>query len=171
MSGISLFIDFAKRGGKVFFFGMCATVATWLFLGDGFIVFGILHLIGFAIVVAPFFLRFGRWNIIPGLLIILASLPLGRIVGPYWLVWLGIHPSSFYSVDYVPVIPWLGVVLIGMAIGFFLYPGGKRRFKIALPETKALDFVCVMGRNSLAIYLIHQPVIVAVLLVMASLAV
>lgn len=169
MSGQALCVDFAKRGGKVFFFGMCATLATWLFIGDGFIVFGILHLIGFAIVIAPLFLRFGRWNIIPGLAIVLASLPLSRISGPYWLVWLGVHPSSFYSVDYVPVVPWLGVVLIGMAIGFLLYPGGKRRFKISLPETKVLDAVCLMGRNSLAIYLIHQPVIVAVLLAVMSL--
>lgn len=170
LSGTSLFLDFAKRGGKVFFFGMCATIATWLFIGDGFIVFGILHLIGFAIIVAPLFLRLGRWNIIPGLLIILASVPLSRIAGPYWLVWFGVHPSSFYSVDYVPVVPWLGVVLIGMAVGFLLYPGGKRRFKIALPETKTLDAVCMMGRNSLVIYLIHQPIIVAVLLAMTYLS-
>ncbi|WP_342676056.1 heparan-alpha-glucosaminide N-acetyltransferase [Methanofollis sp. UBA420] len=164
MTGLSLWFEYGRRGGKVFLFGMLATLATWIFLGEGFIVFGILHLIGFAIIAAPFFLRFGRWNFLAGAAFVLAALPLGHITGPSWLIPLGIHPAGFYSVDYVPLVPWLGVALIGMAIGFLLYPGGTRQFSVPEMEGRGVDALCMMGRNSLAIYLLHQPVIVAVLL-------
>ncbi|WP_067053129.1 heparan-alpha-glucosaminide N-acetyltransferase [Methanofollis ethanolicus] len=164
MTGLSLCFEYGRRGGKVFLFGMLATLATWIFLGEGFIVFGILHLIGFAIITAPFFLRFGRWNLFVGAAIILAAVPIGNLAGPSWLIPLGIPPAGFYSVDYVPIVPWLGVALIGMAIGFLLYPGGRRRFGVPAMEGRGADALCMMGRNSLAIYLLHQPVIVAVLL-------
>jgi len=163
-TGLSLWLDYGRRGAKIFAFGLLATIATWLFIGDGFIVFGILHLIGTAIILAPFFLRFGRWNLLMGAGIVLAALPLDRVTGPYWLVPLGIHPAVFYSVDYVPLIPWLGVALIGMGAGFLLYPGGKRRFFLPAFNLAGSEIVCAMGRNSLLIYLIHQPVIVALLL-------
>ncbi len=59
-----------KRGLWIFFWGMGVTLATWLFLGDGFVVFGILHLIGFSIGLAyPFLLlspRFGFLNLALG---------------------------------------------------------------------------------------------------------
>jgi uncharacterized membrane protein len=162
--GLSLWLDYGRRGGKIFAFGMLATLATWLFLGEGFIVFGILHLIGCAIIAAPFFLRFGRWNFLVGAAIILAAVPFGSLAGSYWLIPLGIPPAGFYSVDYVPLVPWLGVALIGMAIGFVLYPGGRRLFGVPAMEGRGVEALCAMGRNSLAVYLLHQPVIVAVLL-------
>jgi len=156
--------DYAWRGGKIVGFGLLATIATWIFIGDGFIVFGILHLIGTAIILAPLFLRIGRWNLVLGAGIVLAALPLGRVTGPYWLVPLGIHPLAFYSVDYVPLVPWLGVALIGMGAGFLLYPDGKRRFLLPVLNPAGSGFVCAMGRNSLLIYLVHQPMIVALVL-------
>lgn len=169
-TGLYLWLDYGRRGGKVLGFGLLATLATWLFLGDGFIVFGILHLIGTAIVLAPLFLRFGGWNLLLGAGTVLAALPLERVAGPYWLVPLGVHPAAFYSVDYVPLVPWLGVALIGMGAGFFLYPDGDRRFSPGLFRLPHLGPVCAMGRNSLMIYLVHQPVIVALILAWAALA-
>lgn len=163
-TGAALWLDYARRGGKIFGFGVLATVATWLFIGDGFIVFGILHLIGAAIALAPIFLRIGRWNLVAGAAIALAAVPLGGVTGPCWLIPLGIHPAAFYSVDYVPLIPWLGVALIGMGAGFILYPDGKRRFVPPSFEIPGSAAIHTLGRNSLFIYLIHQPVIVAIVL-------
>ncbi|MBP2145609.1 putative membrane protein [Methanofollis sp. W23] len=170
LSGQALWADYARRGGKIFLYGLLVTLATWLYLGDGFVVFGILHLIGFAIIVAPFFLRFGLWNFLIGATVVLASVPLAGVNGPYWLLWLGVHPASFYSVDYVPVIPWLGVALIGMAIGFWLYPDGKRRFGVPEVHHWWADLLSLFGRNSLFIYLVHQPVIVGVMMALGLVA-
>jgi uncharacterized membrane protein len=71
---------------------------------------------------------------------------------------------DFYSVDYFPVFPWFGVILVGMSLGSQLYPGYRRR--IPVPDFSRSPFVIALaflGRNSLAIYLVHQPVIIAIL--------
>jgi uncharacterized membrane protein len=63
--------------------------------------------------------------------------------------------------DYFPIFPWFGVILMGIALGDLLYRGYRRR--IALPDLSGSSFVkpfAFFGRNSLAIYLIHQPVLI-----------
>lgn len=170
LAGRALWMDYARRGGKIFMYGLLVTLATWLYLGDGFVVFGILHLIGLAIIVAPFFLRFGLWNLPLGLAFLLAAVPLAGVYGPYWLLWLGVHPAAFYSVDYVPVVPWLGMALIGMGIGFWLYPDGKRRFGFPEVHRRWADLLSFSGRNSLFIYLVHQPVILGLLMALGLVA-
>lgn len=141
------------------------TLVTYFFIGRGFIVFGVLHLIGLSLLLAYPFLRMHKANIIFGLLFILLGIYLQNIsVGFPWLLWLGLAPPDFYSVDYFPVFPWFGVILVGMGLGGLLYPGYLRRIPVhdlsILLFVRALAF---LGRNSLAIYLVHQPVIIALL--------
>ena len=66
--------------------------------------------------------------------------------------------------DYMPLIPWMGVFLIGAAAGRVLYKEKKTLFggaaKTVRAVTRPLEF---MGRHSLIIYLVHQPVIYGVL--------
>jgi uncharacterized membrane protein len=81
-------------------------------------------------------------------------------VDHYWLVWAGLKPHYFYSVDYAPIFPWFGVILFGMFLGNVLYPNGKRRLKISdLSDPSIVKFFSFLGRNSLLIYLIHQPIL------------
>jgi uncharacterized membrane protein len=73
---------------------------------------------------------------------------------------LGFKPSQFYTVDYFPILPWFGVVLIGIFIGNTLYPFNKRRFKIKdISQLKFVKFFCFLGRKSLIIYFLHQPIL------------
>lgn len=155
-----------KRSAWILSLALCITIVTYFFMGRGYIIFGILHLIGLSLLLAYPFLRLQRLNFIIGLLIILAGLYFQTIsLGFPWLLWLGLVPPDFYSVDYFPVFPWFGVILIGMALGSLLYPGYRRR--IAVPKDLSVSpFVrglAFLGRNSLAIYLIHQPVMIALL--------
>ena len=76
---------------------------------------------------------------------------------------IGIYSSSFESADYFSIIPWIFMFLFGAFIG-----------KIAkdekLPEAmykKRSKFLCLVGKNSLWVYLLHQPIIYAVFLVIA----
>jgi uncharacterized membrane protein len=79
-------------------------------------------------------------------------------------VWLGLKPANFYSFDYFPLLPWFGLLLIGIFLGNIFYPNGKRNFKIFIPEGKVANIITFLGKNSLLIYFIHQPIIFFVLL-------
>ncbi len=154
-----------KRSAWILGLASGITLVTYLFIGKGFIVFGVLHLIGLSLLLAYPFIRLQKANFIFGLLFILLGIYLQNVsVGFPWLLWLGPAPADFYSVDYFPVFPWFGVILVGIGLGSQLYPGYRRR--IPLPDlsfqafVKALGF---LGRNSLAIYLVHQPVVIALL--------
>ena len=67
-----LFPKFFLRGTKIFGLGLIITMATYFFLGQGFVIFGILHLLGFSIVAAYPFMPY-RWRyltLITGLILI-----------------------------------------------------------------------------------------------------
>ena len=83
----------------------------------------------------------------------------------YWLLPLGFLPSNFISMgDYLPILPWLGFFFMGVVIGRMAYKGKKTLFPDA-PHTvlRAARPFEWLGRNSLLIYLIHQPIILAIL--------
>jgi uncharacterized membrane protein len=165
----NFFMKYVKRGIAILLIAVLITIVTWWYLGEGYIIFGILHLIGISIIIAPFFFHHKAISLYGGMLFIVTGVLLQSVRGPFILLPLGVHPVSFYSVDYTPIFPWFGLVLIGIFLGEFLYPGGKRGFRLPefsnylklpkLPGT-ALAF---LGRHSLAIYILHQPVIILLL--------
>lgn len=151
-----------RRGIKIFLWGMVVTAVTWLVLASGKVVFGILHFIGTAVILALPFARLpaGISGAL-GLACIVAGQLLGkRTFGFSWLLWLGFVPANFYTIDYFPLLPWFGVVLFGIAVGRLLYAGKRRRF--SLPDWSGFGLFRLfsfMGRHSLTIYLVHVPVI------------
>ncbi|MFH1229831.1 MAG: heparan-alpha-glucosaminide N-acetyltransferase [Candidatus Aenigmatarchaeota archaeon] len=177
ISGISLTLMQSKkgfhkkmtmRGLKIFGLGMMITLLTFLTFPEAFIIFGILHLVGFSILFGQFFLKFRKLNIILGLLLIALGLYLQNFSFDFnWLLWLGFTPSNFTTFDYFPVLPWFGVSLIGIYLGNMLYRNGKRNFRIKdFSNNLAVKFISFIGRNSLTIYLLHQIVLIMVLLVL-----
>ena len=161
--GIQLALKFVYRGAGIFLLGLLVTVCTWIFLGEGFIVFGILHLIGISIMISPLFFRFKKCNLVLGFLVITIGLFFATLTGPVWLLPFGIHPATFWSVDYEPIFPWFGVVLIGMGLGEYLYPDGIRGFTLPQIPEMVIRPLAFLGRHSLVIYLVHQPVIILVI--------
>ena len=161
---------FFLRGVKTFILGFVITLATYMFLGGkGTIWFGALHLIGLGIVVSIAFVRNSKLSLIIGA----ASLALGiylqgiTVDTPY-LFWLGLAQSGFYSYDYFPIFPWLGVMLIGIAAGSVLYQNGKRVFTMHSPGNFVVELLSFAGKNSLLIYFVHQPVLIALVLAAKS---
>jgi uncharacterized membrane protein len=162
-SGLSLALKFVYRGAFIFALGLLVTLGTWLYLGEGFVIFGILHLIGISVLLSPLFFPFRKWNLALGSVCIAIGLFVFGSYGPVYLLPLGIHPQGFTSVDYTPLFPWFGVVLIGMGIGEFLYPGGERRFTAPHIPESIVPPLSFLGRHSLLIYLVHQPIIILLL--------
>jgi len=159
---------FFSRGLKIFCYGLLITIITFLTFPEAFIIFGILHFIGISIILGSFFLKYKKLNLILGLLIIALGFYLQSFRFDFsFLFWLGFIPSNFFTFDYWPILPWFGVTLLGIFFGNLLYKNGKRIFKIKDFSnsliTKSLDF---LGRNSLIIYLLHQPLLILILLLL-----
>ena len=76
-----------------------------------------------------------------------------------WLTVLGFAPYGFASSDYFPLFPNLGYFLLGAVLGRALYAERKSLLPGGNPPAKALQW---MGRRSLLIYLLHQPILAAV---------
>jgi uncharacterized membrane protein len=153
------------RGARIFGLGMLITLVTWLFIPHDFVLFGILHMIGISIILGHFLVNRKRLVPLLGISFIMIGIYLQTLSFAFpWLSWLGFMPSGFTSVDYVPLLPWFGIFLIGIYLGNVLYPEGKRRFRLPdISHNRLLAGVCFLGRNSLTIYLLHQPVLIVLL--------
>ena len=165
LMGWRLFGKYLARGLRILAYGIVLTV-VFLVLGMGVVAFGILHLIGISIILAYPFLRLRFANLVLGVLIFVAGqyiLAQDLYSQSFWLLPFGVVPENVIMPDYRPLLPWFGVVLIGLFFGNVVYGDGRRP---AIPEDRApvlarpLD---PLGRNSLSIYLIHQPIIIALL--------
>lgn len=161
------FQKYLWRGGKILGLGLVITLATYFFIGRGFVIFGILHLLGSSIILAYPFLRLNRWlSLVAGLVAIGIGLYLDNLVVLFpWLIWLGVKQAGRSMVDYYPLLPWFGVALFGIFAGYTLYDYGRRRFSLPdladLAPVRGLRF---LGRHSLLIYLIHQPILLGSLI-------
>jgi uncharacterized membrane protein len=147
------------QGLKVFGGGMLITIITFFVFNDFYVRFGILHLIGLGIIIVyPIsklnkYLSLGLGLICLGLGSWLSNI---NASNNYFLV-LGLNNEYLRTLDYYPLFPWLGVILVGVFIGKIFYVKQKRNFKICdFQEKKVIKLVSFLGRHSLVIYLLHQ---------------
>jgi uncharacterized membrane protein len=175
LSGVSLAISSGRsswpvfvrrnvvRALKILSFALLITLTTFVLLPEGTIVFGILHLLGTSILLALPFVRHARACLVGGAMLFVLGLYLSRSsVDAPWLLWLGLRPRAFFTLDYYPLLPWFGLFLVAVAAGRALYSGEGRAFSTGAPKALA-RVVGWLGRHSLPIYLLHQPIFVALL--------
>jgi len=165
LTGWRLFGKYLARGLRILAYGMILTV-VFLILHMGVVAFGILHLIGVSIILAYPFLKLRFTNLVLGALIFAAGqyvLAQDLISKNYWLLPFGVVPEGVIMPDYRPLLPWFGVVLIGLFFGNVIYAEGRR--PASLPDKAPLLArpLLPLGKNSLFIYLIHQPIVIALL--------
>jgi len=157
-----------KRGLRVLAAGMAITLITYLYDPEFIIKFGILHFLGISMLLYPLFQKM-RWEALAaiGTAVIIVGKVLERINAPndYFFAF-GLTSSSFFSSDYYPLLPWFGLFLYGVLLGKLLYSQRKSLFGFSLKD----NIISSAGRHTLAIYLIHQPVIIAVLSLINRLA-
>ncbi len=148
------------------------TAATYFATPQGFVFFGILHQIALASLLGLLFLRLTAWVLIPvaSAVIALPWLYASDLFNTPAFWWVGLSSIRPRSSDYVPLFPWFGAVLLGIATAKLAAPAGlfERLRRISMPRwTWLLDF---FGRHSLAFYLIHQPVLISIVWVMSQIA-
>lgn len=159
------FLKYLKRGGRIFGWGLLVTGVTWAIVPEVTIFFWILHFLGISIILGYFFLNYKAANLILGVIIaIIGFLIREVIVSSNYFLWLGLHSAGFITLDYFPVFPWFSVFLIGITAGNVFYEGYKRNFQFHYEQAIfPLNLLEWMGQKSLQLYLIHQPVLIAIL--------
>ncbi|MGB9840143.1 heparan-alpha-glucosaminide N-acetyltransferase [Thermovenabulum sp.] len=165
LAGIS--VNFSKnyllRGLKIFSLGILITLVTYAIDPDMYVKFGILHFMGVSYLLSFFF---KKRNVPLLLMLSIVSIIIGIVfdgirVENNFLFPLGLISDDFTSLDYYPVFPYFGVFLLGTAFFKTFYAKGKRL--TAKHEKK--NFFHLLGKNSLLIYLLHQPVILGLLFI------
>jgi uncharacterized membrane protein len=158
------------RGTWILGLALFLTIITFIFFPDRPILFGVLHCIGLCIILCIPVLKLKPvYTMTLAMIIILTgffinSIPMEHPTIVHLAV--GIHPQNIwaYTIDYFPLFPWLGVCLLGVAIGAVLYKDNKRQFRLPdLSRYKPVHLFSWMGQHSLAIYLVHQPIIAGAL--------
>jgi uncharacterized membrane protein len=140
--------------------GMAAGAITLVSLRlfpHSWIYFGILHFILVASFLAlPFVMR-GWTALLAGVTILVGAWRWGWSIHPLFEELRGPLHLPNYTEDLVPLIPWMGVVLLGVAFASF---GWHRRIEERL-HLRPGGVTALMGRHSLTTYLIHQPILFA----------
>lgn len=153
------------RGFAIFALGLLITGVSLIIIPDEPIIFGILHCIGVSIVLAYPFLRLRFTNLILGTFFCITGVVLYNFkFGFYWLLWLGFFPKGWDTADWFPLLPWFGVVLLGLFVGDLVYSEYKRLIELPdLSKVMPIRFMDLVGRHTLIVYMLHQPVLIGVL--------
>ena len=153
-----------RHGIKVFLWAMALTAATYLYSESFYIRFGILHFLGISLLSAHFIRQLPiYWLMVLSCATMLIGITFSDyyISSPY-LFPIGLRNSTFTSMDYYPIFPWYGVFLFGIALGKILYKD-KTKFRGNLLSSSPFNLITNLGQHSLAVYLIHQPILLFVL--------
>ena len=152
-----------RRALGIFFCAMLVSLATFVVDPHTYVRFGVLHLIAVSVLLLPIFMSLREWNFLLAVIVILATPFIVSIpVATPLLLPLGLAPPSFASVDYFPLFPWFGTVMIGAGLGNLLYNRALLRWHVLLSR-RWQRMITFPGRHSLLLYLIHQPIILGVL--------
>lgn len=172
MSGVTAYISYEKhkaklasryfvRGMKLLFFAILITIFTYFFVPRYTIFFGILHFFAVTSFLIPIFIKYNKMNLIAGSSIILSGVYFQQQTFKFsYLSWLGFVPENLSTFDYFPLIPYMGVILLGIYYGRHIVEKTSNiNFKGRL--SSIFKF---LGKHSLTVYLIHQPLLILLLL-------
>jgi uncharacterized membrane protein len=162
-----------KRGSQLFLVAMGITYATLIYDNmvmldnNNYVVrFGILHFLSICMMLAPWLLKTRKR--------ILFILAVGIIlIGNFCRAHSGFDMPGltgyeihdwFLSADYFPLLPYSGYFIFGIVAGKILYNNGTSLFKSEKIANNAIvRFFTYTGKHTLAVYLIHQPVLIGIL--------
>jgi uncharacterized membrane protein len=151
------------RFGLLIGCALLISAATGWLVGERFVFFGVIHFIALASLLGLLFVQAGALNLLfAGVFLVVGNLAeFAWFDNPGWR-WIGLMTFKPLTNDYVPLLPWFGVVLIGVYAAPWLVILAKRSGREdASGISRALAF---MGRHSLLIYMVHQPLLLGVLL-------
>ncbi len=152
-----------KRAGLILGMSLVVTVVTYVMDSQTYVRFGILQFLGVSVLLYELVLRRCNNWVLGGIAVLsLFRVPFLMDTTRWYLIPLGVIGRDFYSLDYYPLLPYFSVFTFGVLLFRLLYR--ERRTRLPYPTLRrVLSPLCVLGRYSLPIYLIHQPVIFGLL--------
>ncbi|MBS3998694.1 MAG: DUF1624 domain-containing protein [Hydrogenophaga sp.] len=171
---------FWRRWVQVAGAALLVTAGSLLMFPRSFITFGVLHGIAVMLIVVRLTAGWGAWRWPLGALALAAPLlgpaamaawPALEVLNGRWLNWIGFMNRLPITEDYVPLLPWLGVMWWGMAAGQWTLR--HRPHWLGTPGARAGSFkraLVLLGRWSLSYYLLHQPVLLGLIWLATQLA-
>lgn len=164
---------FGKRWVQIAGCALLVTAGSMAMFPLSFIYFGVLHGMAVMLLVVRSTAAWQQWLWpLGGLALMLPWLAHTALSGPLadWAVvfnspvlnWLGLISQKPYTEDYVPLLPWLGVMWWGMAAGQCLLTHREQWLQATVPAV--LRPLATLGRWSLSYYMLHQPVLIGLLL-------
>lgn len=167
---------FWKRWKQVAGAALLVTVGSYIVYPESFIYFGVLHAVAVMLILMRLTAHAGNWLWVMGAGVIALKMivPSAFALGPALEVfnhpllnWIGIVSYKPRTEDYVPLIPWLGVMWLGLAAGFAILKNKSEVLTMALTDRlKPLAFI---GRYSLSYYLLHQPILFVIIMLVKKL--
>jgi uncharacterized membrane protein len=142
------------------------SLASFLAFPASWIYFGVLHAIAVSSVLALLFARWYWANLALGVaLVVLGATLSAPLFDTPALHWVGLMTYRPVTEDYVPMLPWFGVVLIGMFAGKAVFLGASPASAARWQGGTAGSALAWAGRHSLLLYMVHQPALLGALYV------
>lgn len=150
------------NGITLLFWAFLITFITYIAFRETFVRFGILHFLGCMLLLYPIFKNRSKICLI---LLTFIAIILGiffkNIFGiGAWLLPFGITYRGFTSIDYFPIFPYSGIFILGILFYRFRYAAIQNSNSYSLPP-----IIEKMSRNSLPIYILHQPILLSILFI------
>jgi len=151
-----------KRSLNIGFAALVITIVTLVLFARTAVYFGILHFLAAASVISL------RWRqskgdpqlVLFALCLIIIGWWLNQLDnGFWWSMPLGWSSDTFTSLDYYPLLPWLGVFLLGIAVAKMWYIPHRALGKDSWLTNICFKPVNLLGRQALLVYLLHQPLL------------
>ena len=160
---------FWRRWAQVAGCALLVSAGSYLMFPKSWISFGVLH--GFAVMLviarlaAPLTRRDGGLLALGVLAIVALALP-HLVSHPFFDTrltnWVGLVTRKPVTEDYAPVLPWIGVVLLGLVAGTLALRRRPAWLSGLIPSP--LRPLALLGRWSLSFYMVHQPVFIGLLM-------
>ena len=150
---------FWRRWLQIAACALLVSLGSWWIFPRSFVSFGVLHGLAAMLLIVRLSSGWGVW---------LWPLGLAALLLPLWLAhpffdsratnWVGLVTRRPITEDYVPLLPWLGVMWWGLAAGRWML--ANRRPWLTGPLPAGLRPLAALGRWSLVFYMLHQPVLI-----------
>jgi uncharacterized membrane protein len=156
-------VRFWRRWAQIAGCALLVSIGSALMFPQSWISFGILHGMALMLIAARLLAPLRGWLWLLGALFI--ALP-QFVQHPFfdarWTNWVGLVTRKPATEDFAPVLPWLGVMCFGLAVGQWLLV--RRRAVLAVPLAAPLAPLAALGRWSLTFYMVHQPLLIGAIL-------